>query len=84
MNPGGLPQRSVSGGRGVGSEADFALIEKLADKLGPTAGWPTQISMWADVFAEADPRFEREKFISRATNAWEQEHQFILDDEIPW
>jgi len=57
---------------------------KLADKLGPTTGWPTQISMWADVFAEADPRFDREKFISRATNAWEQEHQFILDDEIPW
>jgi len=24
----------VSGGRGVGSEEDFALIEKLADKLG--------------------------------------------------
>ncbi|MBL4766856.1 MAG: FAD-binding protein [Rhodobacteraceae bacterium] len=28
----------VSGGRGVGSEADFALIEKLADKLGAAVG----------------------------------------------
>ena len=28
----------MSGGRGVGSEADFALIEKLADKLGAAVG----------------------------------------------
>ena len=28
----------VSGGRGVGSDADFALIEKLADKLGAAVG----------------------------------------------
>jgi len=28
----------VSGGRGVGSEEDFALIEKLADKLGAAVG----------------------------------------------
>jgi electron transfer flavoprotein alpha subunit len=28
----------VSGGRGVGSEADFHLIEKLADKLGAAVG----------------------------------------------
>ncbi len=28
----------VSGGRGVGSEADFALIEKLADKLNAAVG----------------------------------------------
>ena len=28
----------ISGGRGVGSEADFALIEKLADKLGAAVG----------------------------------------------
>lgn len=28
----------VSGGRGVGSEADFALIEQLADKLGAAVG----------------------------------------------
>ena len=28
----------VSGGRGVGSEENFALIEKLADKLGAAGG----------------------------------------------
>ncbi len=31
----------VSGGRGVGSEEDFALIEKLADKLGAAVGATT-------------------------------------------
>ena len=30
--------RVVSGGRGVGSKEDFALIEKLADKLGAAVG----------------------------------------------
>jgi electron transfer flavoprotein alpha subunit len=31
-------KRVVSGGRGVGSQADFHLIEKLADKLGAAVG----------------------------------------------
>ena len=40
---GGRPElkgaaRVVSGGRGVGSEADFALVEKLADALGAAVG----------------------------------------------
>ncbi len=41
--PGGRPElkgaaRVVSGGRGVGSEADFALVERLADALGAAVG----------------------------------------------
>ncbi|MGN6325551.1 electron transfer flavoprotein subunit alpha/FixB family protein [Pseudolysinimonas sp.] len=40
---GGRPElkgaaRVVSGGRGVGSEADFALVERLADALGAAVG----------------------------------------------
>lgn len=60
-------------------------IEELADKLGPTANWPTQIHVWADVFEEADPSFNREKFIRRATDAWEKGfNPPDIDDRIPY
>ena len=34
----GAAEIIVSGGRGVGSSEDFAIIEKLADKLGAAVG----------------------------------------------
>lgn len=58
----------------------------IADTVGPMVGWPSQLHDLADKLAASNPKFNREKFISRATNAWEQEHKFIcegqIDDEI--
>jgi hypothetical protein len=58
----------------------------IADTVGPMVGWPSALHDLADKLAASNPKFNREKFISRATNAWEQEHQHIyevpLDDEI--
>jgi hypothetical protein len=51
-------------------------------------GWPSKLHDLADELAKSNPRFDREKFIARAVNAWEQAHQHIyeapIDDEIPY
>lgn len=58
----------------------------IADQIGPLVHWPSALHDVADKLAATNPRFDRDKFISRATNAWEQHHQHILevpiDDEI--
>lgn len=58
----------------------------IADAVGPMVPWPSALHDLADKLAASNPRFNREKFLSRATNAWEQHHKFIveapLDDEI--
>jgi hypothetical protein len=53
----------------------------IADTVGPMVGWPSHLQTLADELAKSNPRFNREKFISRATNAWEQAHQHIV--EVP-
>jgi hypothetical protein len=41
--------------------------------------------MIADDLAKTNPRFNREKFLTRATKAWEQNHLGErIDDEIPY
>lgn len=60
----------------------------LAETVGPMVGWPSQLHDLADKLAATNPRFNRDKFISRATNAWEEAHQHVyeqpIDDEIPY
>lgn len=60
----------------------------IADTVGPMVGWPSKLHDLADELAKSNPRFDREKFITRAINAWEQAHQHIyeapIDDEIPY
>lgn len=60
----------------------------IADQIGPLLYWPTAVQEIADKLVATNPRFDREKFISRATNAWEQHHKYMLedikDDEIPY
>lgn len=58
----------------------------IADTVGPMVAWPSALHDLADKLAASNPRFNREKFLSRATNAWEKHHKFIvetpIDDEI--
>ena len=59
-------------------------FEYLADNVAPLLAWPTQISKMADELAETNPRFNKEKFIQRATKAWEAANPMEeLDDHIP-
>jgi hypothetical protein len=61
----------------------------IAEKVGPLVGWPSDLHDIADQLQETNPKFNREKFINRATAAWENANanRFKLteiDDEIPY
>lgn len=58
---------------------------KLADTVGSVVPWPTHILDIADELAHANPSFNKEKFIKRATVKWEERHEHPdLSDEIPY
>lgn len=60
-------------------------FEYLADKVAPLMGWPSQIVEMADRLAETNPRFNKEKFLQRATEAWEKANPMEdVNDEIPY
>ncbi len=60
-------------------------FEYLADKVAPLLPWPTSIVTMADDLASTNPRFKKEKFIERATAAWEAAHPpQDLNDDIPY
>ena len=60
-------------------------FEFLADELGTTMEWPTALHDVADALAKTNPRFDRDKFLRRAMNVWEQTHEHpSLEDEIPY
>lgn len=54
----------------------------IAEKVGPLVGWPSDLHDIADQLQETNPKFNREKFISRATAAWENANakRFQLED----
>lgn len=60
-------------------------FEFLADVMGPLVGWPSQLEEVADHLAKTNPRFNRAKFIHRATLQWELHYVAPeIDDEIPY
>lgn len=60
-------------------------FEYLADHVAPLLPWPTYIHQMADKLADTNPKFNRDKFISRAVAAWEVAHPpEDLDDAIPY
>lgn len=62
-----------------------AHYEYLADMFGQIAPWPTTLEVIADHLEETSPKFDRAKFIKRATKKWEDSHDGLkLDDEIPY
>ena len=60
-------------------------FEYLADKVAPLLPWPTAIVEMADRLADTNPKFNKDKFISRATAAWEDAHPIgEMEDAIPY
>lgn len=58
-------------------------FEYIADHVAPLTAWPTQIVEMAERLQSTNPNFNKEKFIERATAAWEKAHPMQeLDDEI--
>ena len=60
-------------------------FEYLADEVAPLMGWPTQIVEMAERLEKTNPRFNKDKFLTRAIKAWELAHPVEeIDDEIPY
>jgi len=61
------------------------INDEVATAMGASASWPTQILVWADIFELHNPDFDKEKFVRRATKAWEDNYDPpYLDDHIPY
>jgi len=61
-------------------------FDYLADELGTIMEWPTALHDVADALAKTNPLFNREKFLRRAMNKWEETHHdpVFLEDQIPY
>jgi len=60
-------------------------FEYLADNVAPLMGWPSQIVEMADRLSATNPRFNKEKFLKRAVDAWEKANPVeAIDDELPY
>ena len=62
-----------------------AHYDFIADKFGPLVPWPTHLHEVAEILADTNPRFDKEKFLRRAIKAWEDKHDIAaINDEIPY
>tara|TARA_R110002020_G_scaffold6848_4_gene29003 strand:- start:88 stop:252 length:165 start_codon:yes stop_codon:yes gene_type:complete len=53
--------------------------------LGRSVSWPSHLHVFADELEQTNPRFNRDKFIQRATKAWEDQQPLVeMDDDIPY
>jgi len=59
-------------------------FEWVADSVAPLVGSPIIIERMADELEAMNPRFNKEKFLRRAIEAWEKSHDITIDDEIPY
>jgi|TARA_R110000764_G_scaffold163618_1_gene250786 hypothetical protein len=48
--------------------------EFIADVMGPLVPWPTNLHSIADKLESNNPKFDRDKFIRRGTDAWEKNY----------
>lgn len=55
-------------------------FEFMADEVAPLLGWATGVNELADKLQKTNPRFNREKFVKRATNNWEQRYKLSLEE----
>jgi hypothetical protein len=59
--------------------------EFIADHIGPHVAWPSKLHDIADKLAATNSLFDKDKFIKRATKAWEDSNELPeLNDEIPY
>ena len=63
-------------------------FEFIADEIAPMMHWPTHIEELADKLKAKNPKFDRDKFVTRATQAWEENYQEcrteVIHDYIPY
>ena len=55
-------------------------FEFMADEVAPLLGWATGVNELADKLQKTNPRFDRDKFVKRATKNWEQRYQLSLEE----
>lgn len=63
-------------------------FEWVANNIAPMVSWPSHIHSIADKLEATNPNFNRDRFIERATSAWEKNYEgrypSNCDDEIPY
>lgn len=55
-------------------------FEFIADDVAPLLSWVTGIEELADKLESTNPKFDRDKFVRRATQNWEARYQSSLEE----